>query len=137
MKLTGALGLIMTVGGRLPLRGVPAPLAGCGDPPIAKEPEPPAEVTLLRGDCPAAPAPPSCAPVLFGGRGLFRMSFRVEVEDEGVMVGEFWVPLLGEELPSLESFFLEDLLDSFPRWSCSIRGSISVRPRGSEIDGGW
>lgn len=75
---------------------------------------------LLRGDCPGAPVPPSFDPVLFGGRGLFRMSLRVDVEDEGVMSGEFWLaePLLGEAVPSLESFFLEDLLESFPRESC-------------------
>lgn len=78
----------MTVGGRVPLRGVPAPFAACGGPPIANEPAPPAEVTLLRGDCPAAPALPSCAPPLLGS-GLFRISFKVEVEDDGVMVGEF------------------------------------------------
>lgn len=112
---------MITVGGRLPLRAAPAPLAACGGPPIANEPDPPAAVTLLRGDCPAAPALPSCAPPLLGS-GLFRISFNVEVEDDGVIVGEFWEslePLLGEFVPSLESFFLEDLLESFPRWSCS------------------
>lgn len=107
---------MITVGGSEPLRAAPAPFAACGGPPIAK-PAPPAEVTLLRGDCPAVPALPSCAPPLLGS-GLFRISFNVEVEDDGVMVGEFWEslePLLGEAEPSLESFFLEDLLESFPR----------------------
>lgn len=84
---------------------------------------------LLRGDCPAAPAAPSFAPALFGGRGLFRMSLSVEVEEEGVMLGELWLaaPLLGDAVPSFESFFLEDLLESFPRESCS-RAGVSVRP---------
>lgn len=72
----------------MPLRAAPAPLAACAGPPMANPPAPPAVVTLLRGDCPAVPAPPSCVPPLLG-RGLFRESFNVEVEDEGVMVGEF------------------------------------------------
>lgn len=51
------------------------------------------------------------------------MSLRVEVEEEGVMVGEFWLfePLLGDAVPSFESFFLEDLPESFPRESCRRR----------------
>lgn len=57
------------------------------------------------------------------------MSLSVEVEEEGVIVGEFWFaePLLGDAVPSFESFFLEDLLESFPRESCS-RAGVSVRP---------
>lgn len=45
------------------------------------------------------------------------MSLSVEVEEEGVMLGELWLaaPLLGDAVPSFESFFLEDLLESFPR----------------------
>lgn len=80
----------MTVGGRLPPRW-DAPFEDCGELPKAppKGPDPGADVMLLRGDCPVAPAPPSFVPVLFGGSGLFRMSLRVEVEDEGVFVGEF------------------------------------------------
>ena len=71
------------------------------------------------GDSPARAA-------LFGGRGLFRMSLRVEVEDEGVKTGDWLasleeLPELGDWLPSLESlFFLPDLLESLPResWAC-------------------
>lgn len=61
------------------------------------------------------------------------MSFRVDVEDEGVTPGDwFWAslePLLGEAVPSFESFFLDDLLGSFPRDSCkgaSVRASPEV-----------
>lgn len=90
MKRTGALGLMITVGGRPPRCGVPAPFADCGElPNPPKAPDPGADVMLLRGDCPAAPAPPSFVPALFGGRGLLRMSLRVEVEEDGVFVGEF------------------------------------------------
>lgn len=77
---------MITVGGKPPRCCAPAPFADCDEPP--KAPDPGADVILLRGDCPA-PAPPSFVPVLFGGRGLFRMSLRVEVEEEGVLVGEF------------------------------------------------
>jgi hypothetical protein len=58
---------------------------------------------------------------LLGGRGLLRMSFKVAVEDEGVMLGD-WVgsrpePVeLGDDVPSFESlFFLDPLFGSLPR----------------------
>lgn len=48
------------------------------------------------------------------------MSGRFDAEDEGVIVGDWLDPsldaeLLGEAVPSLESFFFDDLLESFPR----------------------
>lgn len=66
------------------------------------------------------------------------MSLSVEVEEEGVMLGELWLaaPLLGDAVPSFESFFLEDLLESFPRESCS-RAGISVRPTFRLGGRGW
>jgi hypothetical protein len=50
------------------------------------------------------------------------MSFRVDVEEDGVKTGD-WVESLaeafGDAVPSFESlFFLEDLLESLPRESC-------------------
>lgn len=48
---------------------------------------------------------------------MFRGSFRVDVEDVGVRTGD-WLESRdeGDAVPSLESlFFLEDLLESFPR----------------------
>jgi hypothetical protein len=61
------------------------------------------------------------------GRGLFRGSFKLVVEEDGVAAGdwpasrednEVWE---GEDVPSLPSLFLdfEDLLESLPRESCS------------------
>lgn len=47
------------------------------------------------------------------------MSLRVDVEDEGVSTGD-WLESRdeGDAVPSLESlFFLDDLLESFPRES--------------------
>lgn len=63
------------------------------------------------------------------------MSGRFDAEEEGVIVGDWLEPsldaeLLGEAVPSLESFFFDDLLESFPRdscWAC-VRGSAGVRP---------
>lgn len=115
---------MMTVGGRPPARwGVLPPLAVWGEPP--NEPDPEAELMLLKGDCPAMPCSCPCAPTLLGGRGLFRVSLRFDAEDEGVIVGD-WLEasldpvLLGEAVPSLESFFFDDLLESFPRDSCQV-----------------
>jgi hypothetical protein len=57
-------------------------------------------------------------PWLLGGSGLLRISLRVDVEDEGVRFGDWLVSLLpaefGDAVPSLESFFLVDLLESLP-----------------------
>lgn len=55
------------------------------------------------------------------------MSFRVEVEEDGVKTGD-WVESLaeafGDAVPSFESlFFLEDLLESLPRESCCVEHS--------------
>lgn len=129
IKLTGALGLITTVGGNAPpcLEGVAAPLGDCprlagsnrsGAPPCAAAaPDPwPCKPRL-----PRSPTPP-CPPALFGGRGLFRISLRVVVEEEGVKLGDCVSrePLEeGDAAPSLDSlFFLEDLLSPLPRESC-------------------
>lgn len=76
------------------------------------------------------------------------MSFRVDVEDEGVTPGDwFWAslePLLGEAVPSFESFFLDDLLGSFPRdrtlWLKRFifaDNSFSVQPREVAGNGSW
>lgn len=53
------------------------------------------------------------------------MSFRVELDDDGVRTGLWLEPSLeepavcGEDAPSLESlFFFEDLFGSLPRESC-------------------
>jgi hypothetical protein len=51
------------------------------------------------------------------------MSLRVDVEDDGVKTGD-WLESLaaafGDAAPSFASlFFLEDLLESFPRESCT------------------
>lgn len=52
------------------------------------------------------------------------MSARFDAEDEGVIVGDWLASLdavlLGEAVPSLESFFFDDLLESFPRDSCEL-----------------
>ena len=100
--LTGALGLMTTVGG-LPCRGVAEPL-GDGVPKVSPWPA-------------CWPWAPGDVAALLGGSGLLRMSFRVEVEDVGVSVGD-WVSLLlpeGDAVPSLESlFFLDDLLSLSP-----------------------
>lgn len=116
----------MTVGGNGPcLEGVAAPLGDC-----------PAAVLNLSGALPCAaatpdpwpckprsppPLPPS-PPALFGGRGLFLISLRVVVDEEGVRLGDCVSrePLEeGDAVPSLDSlFFLEDLLSLLPRESC-------------------
>lgn len=63
------------------------------------------------------------------------MSGRFDAEDEGVIVGDWLASLdavlLGEAVPSLESFFFDDLLESFPRDSCAAceLGSVDVRER--------
>jgi len=54
-----------------------------------------------------------------GGKGLLRISLRVDVEDDGVRFGDWLVSLVpaefGDAVPSLESpFFLLDLLESLP-----------------------
>ena len=89
---------------------------------------------LFKGDCPGMPDSCPCAPALLGGRGLFRVSGRFDAEDEGVSVGDWLEPsldaeLVGEAVPSLESFFFDDLLESLPRDSCRVcvRGSAGVR----------
>lgn len=96
---------------------------------------------LLKGDCPGMPCSCPCAPALLGGRGLFRVSGRFDAEDEGVIVGDWLASLdavlLGEAVPSLESFFFDDLLESFPRdrtlWLKRFifeESCFSVQPRG-------
>ena len=123
-NLTGALGLIITVGGKGPcLAGVPPPLAPCPGPPVLNLSCPPALAPLLPSWACATSAAWSAWETLLGGSGLLRISFRVEVEDDGVMTGDWLVAAaFGEAVPSLESlFFLEDLL-SLPRESCAERG---------------
>jgi hypothetical protein len=118
-NLTGALGLIITVGGKGPcLAGVPPPLAPCPGPPVLNLSCPPA---LGPAWACASSAAWSAWETLLGGSGLLRISLRVEVEDDGVKTGD-WLVLaaaFGDAVPSLESlFFLEDLL-SLPRESCT------------------
>lgn len=61
-------------------------------------------------------------PVELGGRGLLRMSLRLEDEEVGVKTGD-WLEESrdeGDDVPSLGSlFFLDDLLASLPRASCN------------------
>lgn len=65
------------------------------------------------------------APPSFGGRGLLRGSFSAVVEEDGVATGDcaasLELPCNGDEVPSLDSLFLdlEDLFGSFARESCS------------------
>jgi hypothetical protein len=62
------------------------------------------------------------------------VSGRFDAEDEGVIVGDWLDPsldaeLFGEAVPSLESFFFDDLLESFPRDSYGRLGAgVSRRP---------
>lgn len=134
--LTGALGLIITLGGSWPCRfGVPGPPA-LGDPP---------PIALNRSGAAIVPWPglsepmePDCGckfglddrafkiPPSLGGKGLFRESLSAVVEDEGVVMGDCAASLEdpaceGEDVPSLASLFLdlEDLFGSFARESCS------------------
>lgn len=76
---------------------------------------------------------------LFGGRGLLRISLRVEVDEDGVRTGDWFASLdTGDWVPSLESlFFLEDLLESLPRESCATGVSTSafVRAQTNRVDG--
>jgi hypothetical protein len=60
------------------------------------------------------------------------MSFRVEVEEEGVMTGD-WVEsfeAFGDAVPSFASLFFLDLL-SLPRDSCIMNQSVAC----SELSG--
>lgn len=67
-------------------------------------------------DVDAFKAPPS-----FGGSGLLRGSLSAVVEEDGVATGDcaasLELPCDGDEVPSLESLFLdlEDLFESFAR----------------------
>lgn len=68
------------------------------------------------------PRPPPMALALPGGRGLLRISFTVEVEEEGVRTGDWPAESRavledeGDAVPSLESlFFLDALLGSLLR----------------------
>ena len=132
VKLTGALGLMMTLGVKpgLDLEGVPGP-----DPP-----------TLL-----APPTcccwPPNCAPLPKAaalccpcdgwftlleaspeGRGLLRPSVNWVCDEVGVPwaepEGELEAPCDGDEVPELESFFFDDFSILF-RESCGD-GRVSV-----------
>jgi len=69
----------------------------------------------------------------FGGRGLFRGSVKVVVEEDGVATGDCpdsrdAVDCEGDEVPSFDSLFfdLDDLLGSFARESCSCWSSQLV-----------
>lgn len=61
---------------------------------------------------------------LLEGKGLLRMSFNVELDEDGVRVGD-WVasrpepPDEGEAVPSLESLFFLGLLGSLLRDNCA------------------
>jgi hypothetical protein len=124
-ELTGALGLIITVGGRGPSReGVPPPLVGAlpglmllnrsGTPVLGELP--------IWPDCPEPDAPPESEPrPALLGNGLFRMSLSAVEEDEGVKTGDWFASLdepieFGDDVPSFVSLlFLDDLLGSLPR----------------------
>jgi hypothetical protein len=92
--LTGALGLMITLGGSCPWRlGVPGPPA-LGDPPPTLNRSgatilAPGFNEFIEPDCGcrAGLAALFTAPS-FGGRGLFRGSVRVVVEEEGVATGD-------------------------------------------------
>ncbi len=95
--LTGALGLIITVGGSGPCRaGVLPPLAACGEPPMLLSlsgtgvlETPPMFPRI--DDCPPKglfPWSPLIAAALLGGNGLFRKSLRVDDEEDGVRTGD-------------------------------------------------
>lgn len=57
------------------------------------------------------------------GKGLFRGSMSCVWDEVGVpwaeFAGDWFAPCEGEEVPEDESFFLEDLLESLARESCS------------------
>lgn len=88
---------------------------------------------------PAPPWSPPCCEALPGGSGLFRMSFRLGLEEEGVRTGD-WLDSLdepiddGEVAPSLASlFFLDDLFGSLPRESCQAEQTgLALVSRGDE-----
>jgi hypothetical protein len=135
---TGALGLMITLGGRDGCRlGVPGPPPPGDKPPIALKRSGAAIeccpgfiefIEFIEFDCAngagvrwlALDAPPS-----FGGRGLFRGSLSDVVDADGVATGDCAASLDeladGDEVPSFESLFLDldDLFGSFDRESCS------------------
>ena len=132
-------GLTITVGGSEPWRvGVPPPFCA-------------ADLSGVPACVPRAgnwggcwlvmlPCSPWEKPALLGGRGLLRMSLRVEVDEEGVAAGDWFASLDpdGDAAPSLDSlFFLEDLLESLPRdWNCVGNASLAGNSRTSEGNAG-
>ena len=129
---TGALGLIMTLGGKIAWRAAGVFGAATGVfPPMAylsgmlcDEDAEFCEAAESGGErtCPAPEAPPS-----FGGSGLFLESFKDVVDADGVPTGDCAASLEafpeGEAVPSLLSlFFLDALFGSLLResWSCCV-----------------
>ena len=129
--LTGALGLITTLGGNCPWRpGVPGPPDG-----LCPPPRPPNRSGAGREFWPGFSEPgcgwrplvtPPMSPPSPGGSGLFRGSMSAVVDEEGVTTGDCAAsrePLdcEGDEVPSFESLVLDldDLFGSFVRESCS------------------
>jgi hypothetical protein len=130
---------MITLGGSCPWRlGVPGPPA-LGEPPPTLNRSgatilAPGFNEFIEPDCGcrAGLAALFTAPS-FGGRGLFRGSVRVVVEEEGVATGDWPASrdafdCEGEEVPSFDSLFLDldDLLGSFARESCSCCRSQRV-----------
>lgn len=78
---------------------------------------------------------------MFGGKGLFRISFRVDVDEDGVRTGD-WLDSLddptedGDEVPSFPSFFLDALLGSLPRESYAT-SQLSVSSLQQRMEEGW
>ena len=75
---------------------------------------------------------------------MFRMSLRLEADEDGVSTGDWFELSLdappiddGDEVPSLESlFFLDDLCGSLPRESCKDETSAPMILN-HEANGRW
>ena len=95
-ELTGALGLITTLGGSCPCRfGVPGPEEFAGLTFMVELNRSGALSVLWPGlrelidpDCGCGAGLEFAAPPSFGGRGLFRGSLSAVVEDDGVATGD-------------------------------------------------
>lgn len=100
--------------------GVLLPLEGCDGPPNRSGPAF-CWLTKWEGWFGAPWSPPE----VLEGKGLLRMSLRVDVEDDGVRTGDWFASRPeadddGEAVPSLDSLFFFGLFESLPRdnWAC-------------------